>query len=276
MRLINKLERKFHWIAIPGLIRIVALLQGLVFLLYLARPEFLTMLDLNAAKIRDGEVWRLISFVFIPNTRGIIWIAFAIMVLIIMGDLLEGEMGAFRLTLFFASTVVLLIVGFWNLGGGAIYIPSESGVRQPGRVQPGMSFMASMILNSAIGILFGIKCPRFQFMLFGIIPVRAWVLGLISFLYLLWSFVYVPPLRLPIACGLLPTLLIGLPLAFEWFVLRERVWKARSRFQSNSLPASDHFSKCKVCGRTDATNPELSFRIAGDEEEYCEDHLPRK
>jgi hypothetical protein len=40
--------------------------------------------------------------------------------------------------------------------------------------------------------------------------------------------------------------------------------------------AEDTVHRCRTCERTEASNPELDFRVAGDGEEYCREHLPVK
>jgi GlpG protein len=49
----------------------------------------------------------------------------------------------------------------------------------------------------------------------------------------------------------------------------------RREFRAALAPASDSLHRCRACGRTERTNPELEFRVSGqDGEEYCAEHLP--
>ena len=49
----------------------------------------------------------------------------------------------------------------------------------------------------------------------------------------------------------------------------------RREFRAALAPSSEALHRCKVCARTDQTNPELEFRVSGaDGEEYCGEHLP--
>jgi membrane associated rhomboid family serine protease len=113
MRLLDRLERKVPWLGIPGLLTIVAGLQVLVFILTVIRgPEnaeaFLSFLSLNPVKALDGEVWRIFSYIFIPQSTSVIFVIFGFLVLNVTGRYLEDAIGAFKLTVFFLATVLLI------------------------------------------------------------------------------------------------------------------------------------------------------------------------
>src|SRR5438105_14567691 len=63
----DKLERRLGFLAVPGLLRYVALFNALTFLLEKLSPGFLQILDLDPAAVLHGQVWRLITYIFIPQ-----------------------------------------------------------------------------------------------------------------------------------------------------------------------------------------------------------------
>src|ERR1700750_1399229 len=67
MPVLDKLERRLGCIAIPGLLRYVAALSALVFVLYKLDPASLRLLDLNANAVMHGQVWRLVTYIFVPQ-----------------------------------------------------------------------------------------------------------------------------------------------------------------------------------------------------------------
>src|SRR5213592_2788497 len=101
MPLLDKLERRFGFLGIPGLMRIVVVFNGLVFLLVRLSPAFRFVLALDPERIRHGEIWRLITYIFLPQTLSPLWIVLALWFLWFIGEGLEQAMGAFRLTLYF-------------------------------------------------------------------------------------------------------------------------------------------------------------------------------
>src|SRR5437763_9932574 len=68
----DKLERRIGLIAIPGLLRYVAALTALVFILYKIDPRYLTLIDLDLDQVRQGQVWRLVTYIFIPRLGSLI------------------------------------------------------------------------------------------------------------------------------------------------------------------------------------------------------------
>src|SRR5207302_6600157 len=68
MTWLDKLERRLGFLAIPGLMRIVVGLTALVFMLVRLNPDFRFVLDLDPAGVLRGEVWRLVTYIFLPQT----------------------------------------------------------------------------------------------------------------------------------------------------------------------------------------------------------------
>ena len=68
MTWLDKLEKRIGFIAIPGLIRIVVAFNVLVFLLVQLNPDFRFVLALDPVQILHGEVWRLITYIFLPQS----------------------------------------------------------------------------------------------------------------------------------------------------------------------------------------------------------------
>src|SRR6516225_3940447 len=55
MTLLDKLERRFGFLGIPGLIRIVIGFTALVWVLMLLNPEFVAVIDLDPARIGHAK-----------------------------------------------------------------------------------------------------------------------------------------------------------------------------------------------------------------------------
>src|SRR5438046_1412601 len=105
MKWIDRAEVKFGHLAIPGLLRVVAGFNALCFVLIKLNPHFFDFLYLDRGLVMQGEVWRLLTYIFIPSRGGWLpdWLGAALYIsyLIWIGEGLEHAMGAFRLTLFY-------------------------------------------------------------------------------------------------------------------------------------------------------------------------------
>src|SRR5438874_8877787 len=110
MTWLDKLERRFGFLGIPGLIRIVIGFTALVWALMWLNPNFRFALDLDPARIRHGEVWRLVTYIFLPQTLSL-WIILALWFLWFIGEGLERAWGPFRLTLYFFVGMIGTTVG---------------------------------------------------------------------------------------------------------------------------------------------------------------------
>src|SRR5437773_4797870 len=85
MTWLDRLERRFGFLGIPGLIRIVIGFTALVWALMWLNPSFRSALDLDPARIRHGEVWRLVTYIFVPQTLSF-WIVLALWFLWFIGE----------------------------------------------------------------------------------------------------------------------------------------------------------------------------------------------
>lgn len=257
--LLDRLERRFDRFAIPGLLRVVASFQVICFLLIYAKPGFAEVLMLTPAAWTKWEVWRFFTFCFIPGTTSLLWIFFAVMILLLIGDQLEAEWGKFRLNLYYFSSVAALWAGTALLGPGAAFV---------------MEQQASSLLYSSLFLAFATVVPNYTFMIFFILPVKVKWLALLTGLAYAYEFFSLPQMRIPLLLALLPYGLFALPIAYRRFRHGARVTVRRATFQADSMPKGQAFHVCKVCGRTEISDPTLEFRIAGDDEEYCAEHLP--
>src|SRR4051812_576394 len=100
MSLINTLENKFGRHAIPGLVSIIAGFQAAVWIMVTFQPEFYQWLTLNKSLLLHGEVWRLVTFIFLPGQTSAIWMFFSVMMLLFIGRTLEQAWGPFRVNLY--------------------------------------------------------------------------------------------------------------------------------------------------------------------------------
>src|SRR5438093_3764143 len=122
MTWLDKLERRIGFLAIPGLLRYVGFLTALVFVLEKVNPGYLRLLELDPAAVMQGQVWRLVTYIFIPQMASMLplpdWVNVAFYVLFLrwMGNGLESAWGAFKLTIFYLLGMIGTTVAAFFFG----------------------------------------------------------------------------------------------------------------------------------------------------------------
>ncbi len=259
MQFLDKWERKFGWVSIPGFLRYYAIFHVLVYLLQFVNPEIGMLLEFDKGKILGGEVWRLITFLFASSGMGgiggygALLLFFMVMVAFMMSDALEGAWGVFRTSVFnYAGCLGLIIANFLYdipLGGSGMLIY-------------GSAFFA-----------FATLFPKVEFLMMFIIPVQVRWLALLGAAYYLIGIIQAPLLAGYYLLGFANYLLwAGIP-ALRGQARIVEATSRRKRFQKNAYTNEDAFHRCVVCDRTDVSDPELEFRMATDGKEYCTDHI---
>ena len=96
----------------PNLMRYIAIANALFWVASFVSPKFLNYLSFNPHFIFNGQIWRIISFVFIPPTTGILG-AIGIYFYYVVGNILENYWGTARFNLFILFGILLtLLYGF--------------------------------------------------------------------------------------------------------------------------------------------------------------------
>jgi membrane associated rhomboid family serine protease len=254
MLLLDKLERRFGFLGIPGLMRIVVVFNGLVFLLVRLSPGFRFMLDLDPVRIRHGEVWRLITYIFLPQTDSFLWVFLLLWFLWFIGEGLEQAWGAFRLTIYF-------IVGMIGTTVAAFFF--------------GARFSNSM-LYASLFFAFARFYPDQVIYIFFVLPAKIKWVAWVSAAFLLFGFVVgTNSYRMALVAALANYLIFFGPEIIHDARHRGEVSARRKRFAQSSRSESEPLHKCAVCGATELSDPNVDFRVARDGEEYCMAHLPK-
>ncbi len=257
---LNSLERRFGFLAIPGLIRIIVVFTALVYLLTYLNPEFLSLLQLDPARIRGGEVWRLVTYIFIPRA-GVqpnsmlspLWLVLALWFLWFIGEGLERAWGAFRLTLYFLVGMIGTTIAAFLFGAQ----------------------FSNAMLASSLFFAFAWFYPDEVIYVFFILPMKikwlAWIsAALLIFGFLMGSNSY----RMSLLAAFSNYFIFFGPEIVYQVRHRKEVSARRKRFEVQSHPEGEPLHRCATCGATELTDPSLEFRVSRDGEEYCVPHLP--
>jgi membrane associated rhomboid family serine protease len=254
MTWLDKLERRLGFLAIPGLIRIIIGFTVLVYLLVYLNRGFESFLTLEPARIMEGEIWRLVTYIFVPQTFSPLWLLLALWFLWFIGEGLERAWGPFRLTLYF-------VVGMTGTTIAAFFF--------------GSNFSNGMLITSLFFAFARFYPDEVIYILF-ILPVKIkWLAWAFAAFLLLGFAVNSNSYRAALIAAFANYFIFFGPEIVREARHRTEVSTRRRRFEAHSRSADDALHRCAVCGATELTHPNLDFRVARDGEEYCMAHLPK-
>ena len=256
MSFLDKLERRLGFIAIPGLIRAVVTLNALVFVLVLLNKGFDSYLALDIGRIRAGEVWRLVTYIFVPRISMSypLLVVLALWFLWFIGDGLERAWGPFRLTLYF-------LVGMIGTTVAAVLSNSQ---------------FSSQMLFTTLFFAFAHFYPEEIIYVFFILPLKIkWIAWIYAGFLLVGFATQSNSYRMALVVALSNYLIFFGPGVIHHLRQQKAVAVRRQRFDSQSRSDTEPLHHCATCGATEISDPSLEFRVARDGEEYCTAHLPR-
>ncbi len=165
MNWMYKLERKYGKYAIHNLVKYLSILNAATFVvLFILGPEaqanMYNTLALVPSMLFKGQIWRLVTFILLPQSMNPLWAALAIYLFYIIGTTLERNWGAFRFNLFY-------IIGMLGTILGGIL---------SGLLMPGFPTTATY-LNLSLFLAFATMFPDYQLLIFFILPVKVKWLG---------------------------------------------------------------------------------------------------
>ena len=264
MRFIDRFCYRHPNFGIPNLMKYIAIGNVVFLLASMVNPLILNYLSFDPALILRGQVWRIVSFMFIPPSAGLL--AFiAIYFYYWLGTTLEQHWGTAQFNIYFFSGVILTV-----LYGFIMYF--VTGIR---------FVLTAQYIYLSMFFSFAALYPNIQVLLFFIIPVKMKYLAILDAVFFISGII-----STPFPANLLPVVAIANFLIFcggELFGFRrQRVSKAAINFRKESArirreqEAQLYRHKCSVCGKTDTEYPDLEFRYCSRCQGYhcfCEEHI---
>lgn len=307
MKLLGKLRRNFERFCykhrdkgIPNLMLYIVLGSAIVMLLSMFNGggQLYSLLCFDKSSILKGQVWRLFTYVFTQSGSSFLELIF-LYFFYMLGRHVEQSMGTFRFNLFYFTGVILMDVF------AMIFCPvipeTITSQEQYVYLQSTVPVYLDMAyyLHLSLILTFATAYPDSQFMIFFIIPVKAWIMAL---LYLLLTFASVFNMSYPVFYfphNLFPLVALGnyllftgkdivnlLPLSLRAKLRKKASAKQPQQPKTGAIPfnkktdaskeKTPYTHRCTVCGRTDVSDPDLEFRYCSRCNGYycyCQDHI---
>lgn len=256
MSILDKLERKYRKYSIKNLMIIIIIGNLFVYLMSsFANINLINILLFDSSKILQGEIWRLITFIFVPDIMSPIFLILSLYFYYLAGNSLENEWGSFKFNIYyFVGILATIIVGFIT---GAT--------------------LDGTYINLSLFLAFAKLFPNYELLIMMIIPVKVKYLGMIN-----WAFIILNIISVKSIMGLL-IVLIPLINYFIFFLKnniltskRKAVNINRKREFKKRIIIKEYNHKCKVCGITDKDDKKMTFRYCSKCKEpqcYCSEHI---
>jgi membrane associated rhomboid family serine protease len=210
---LNRLERKFGRFAIRNLMQYIVILNAAVYLLTFAdrSGKFINLLTLRPSLVLQGEVWRLLTYIFVPPATSPLWIVFILYFYYMVGTGLENEWGTFKFNVYYLAGMLATTVAAFITGAGA----------------------TALYLNLSLFLAFAHIYPDFEILLFLILPVKVKYLAMLNWAFIGYTllFAYLPLKILAIVPIANYFLFFGKDI-YRKIQLRRQVYYNRKRFFS--------------------------------------------
>lgn len=267
MKLLDRLEKRFGRYAVENTTLFIIACQVVVFIAQYTQANgaagLFERLALDPSKVVEGEVWRLVTFMFLaPLSELPIFVFFFWYLFYLMGSALEQSWGVFR----------------FNLYCGLSYLLTVAASFLAEALSPGFGVGVGDYLYGSVFLAFARLFPEFQLLLFFILPVK------IKWLARLQWLIYGLNFAQALAIGNWFTLLNIAAAVGNFFIFFGKdIWQGikqghrRHQYRAKTLKASQSVShECRICGLTRDMAPRTAFRYCSKCDGqccYCPDHL---
>lgn len=295
MKLMYNLERKFGRFAIKNLSLVLIACYGVGYLIQFTVPNVMDYLTLDPYAIIHGEVWRLLSWIFITPQDNLFFVAIMLLFYYSIGTSLERTWGAFQYNVYIFSGLIFTVLGsFLMMGYCYLFRGTELSVvsSAPGAMEYYFRVLSysfsTYYVNMSIFLAYAVTFPDHTVLLMFIIPIKMkWM-----------AIVYVALLAFEIVGGVTGSqfgfvypFAIGsslLNFIVFFFGTRKGLMKNKAQREytktvnnakkeqrkASSMGLVKH--KCALCGKTEKDGDHLVFRYCSKcngNFEFCQDHI---
>ena len=265
---------------IPNLMLFVSVGSALVYVMNMidSTGSLYYLLCFDRAAILQGQIWRLFTYPLTYSAGSILLTAISLLCYYSLGKAMENLWGTLRFNLFYLTGLLLQDVFCMIFGGWAT-----------------VSY-----LNLSLFLAYATLYPNTHFLLFFIIPVKAWIFAVFDLAVMVYDIIQLTSLGLfpyslfPLVALLNYFLFFGKDVLnvfpISWRANFRRLFRKKSKKKTGTIPfpnagsyeastaapRAPYTHRCTVCGRTDISNPELEFRYCSRCNGYycyCQDHI---
>ena len=260
---------------IPNLMRVIVIGNVAVYVLMLLTQandaNALSFLTFNLNALLHGEVWRLVTFVFVPAYSSPFALLISLYFYYWIGSTLERQWGTAKFNLYYISGALLTVLG-------VVLASLITG-------NPYLTAAGTGYVNLSMFFAFAFLFPDTTVLLFFILPIKMkWLAYLDAALF---AFDIIKALGAHNWAGVvLPVVALLNFAVFIWPEVHYLAARTKRQYSPKTVQYKQavkqqekekgYHHKCAVCGRTDTDYPDLQFRYCSKCVGYhcfCQDHI---
>lgn len=268
MSFLKRWEARLGRYAIPNLTLVLIAGQALLYVLsILPNGADMSQLACDPAKIVDGEVWRLLTFLFTPPAISPIFVLFYFLLFNLYGSAVEQHLGRVRYNLYFLVGWVFNVVA-------AFAASAVIGTQLAGEFAFASAPASNYFVYLCLFLGFARLYPDYVIYLFFVLPVKIRWLA-----WLTWALMIYAAVTGGWLVAMLTIASVGNYFLFFGIAHIREARRAHRKiaFESkakSSLKAPTH--KCRVCGLSSDESPRTLFRYCSQcagQVCYCPEHI---
>ena len=167
MRWLSRLEMKYNRYSVTNL---TFYLIGLNVAVYIISFLFLSEADLFVLfpdYVLKGQIWRLITFAFLPPSANPIYVFLELYLLYIIGTSLENYWGRFKLNIYYLTGFIITIIAAFIQGPG----------------------VTGLYLNMSLFLAYATLFPDQEMLMFFVLPVKVKYLGYLEVAFAVYQII---------------------------------------------------------------------------------------
>jgi hypothetical protein len=279
------MEKKLGRYAISNLSRYFVAAIVLGYVVELFSPTLMTYLEFSMVEILHGQIWRLVTWIFVPVTSLDFFGLLFLICVLSWGSSLEMMLGTFRMNAFLWGGVILN-----DIGAILVYLLSfiagGSGIS---------IYLSTYYILFSMLLALAICMPEGEVRLYFVLPIKMKWMLVFEIIYLAYQVFHLFAICIAVYGYNVTGVMWGIAysseiilsvvnlLLFFWLNknhLTRRQKKRQQQFRAQFAqprPGSGITQhKCVICGRTELTDPQMQFRYCSKCSgglEYCEEHI---
>lgn len=252
---------KYRDFGIKNLMFIIVSANLLVYLLSMLGNTNLSLsLALIPERVFAGEIWRVLSYIFIPPTFNPFFLLIVLMFYYYIGRELENYWGTFKFNLYYFSGVLI---------GSVISLIFN------------VPIVGSDDLNLSLFLAYAVLDPNRTVYLFMVLPIKMKYIAIVDLTIIIYRVINVPfwQFKLVILYPIINFLIFFTPVLIRKIKGDTKARIRKQSFESKVLKFDgDKVSRhrCSICHRTEKDDENLEFRYCSKcngNYEYCSEHI---